>query len=192
MPELSAVAIFEVDRQATHDYKARRFARNGHRLSPATPVAVSFGTDSLPARLLSAGFDPRKVTLWVLEGVTVYLTVAVTAELLNDIAGLSTPASHLVLSYISPSDARPPWFMPVARAFGSVVGEPFRGLFTPADLRRTAQAAGFDVVRDDSPAGWLAEPARGRPVLERVCLLVRRSGKPRPAATSGRGAPRSE
>lgn len=71
---LRGVRVFEVDQPATQDWKRRRAME---ALGPA-PVnlvylPIDFRTQTLADVLASAGYDPRQKTMFIWEGVTMYL-----------------------------------------------------------------------------------------------------------------------
>ncbi|MFF4382676.1 SAM-dependent methyltransferase [Kitasatospora sp. NPDC001547] len=50
-----------------------------------------------PERLVAAGFDPARRSVWLAEGLLVYLTAEEAAALLTAVAGLAAPGSRLLL-----------------------------------------------------------------------------------------------
>jgi methyltransferase (TIGR00027 family) len=62
-------------------------------------VAVDFLRDDVGAALAAAGWDPRRRSLFVWEGVTNYLTEAAVSRMLDWI-GTTAPGSRVVFTYI--------------------------------------------------------------------------------------------
>lgn len=97
MPELAGIPIFEVDHPSTQ--VAKRDALRGV-VDPLPPcihmVAVDFNTDDLGQRLRSAGYDPLRRTLFVWQGVIMYLTPEGIDATLRFIAGQAVENSVLV------------------------------------------------------------------------------------------------
>jgi methyltransferase (TIGR00027 family) len=95
MPELSGTRIYEVDRADTQAVKRARV--------PALPrvryVAVDFLRDDTGAELQAAGWDPRRRSLFVWEGVTGYLTEAAVRRTLDWI-GTTAAGSRVVFTYL--------------------------------------------------------------------------------------------
>lgn len=95
MPELAGATVYEVDRADTQAIKRARV--------PAHPavryVAVDFLRDDVGAALAAAGWDRRRRTMFVWEGVTNYLTEAAVVATLDWIA-TAAPGSRVVFTYI--------------------------------------------------------------------------------------------
>ncbi len=83
MPELKDVRVFEVDHPATQAYKRERLAALTPTASNVAFVAVDFERDSLNDALAAAGHRAEVPTVWVWEGVIVYLTDAALRATLN-------------------------------------------------------------------------------------------------------------
>ncbi len=95
------VKVFEVDHPATQADKLARVKEIfGTVPAHVTYVAVDFNTQSLDQRLAEAGYDPKLKTLFIWQGVTMYLTVAAMDETLQFVARHSAPGSALVFDYI--------------------------------------------------------------------------------------------
>ena len=59
-------------------------------------VAADLGDPSWKTALLNAGFDPSKPTVWLAEGLLMYLEPSRVDELLKELAGISAPGSALL------------------------------------------------------------------------------------------------
>ena len=95
MPELAGASIYEVDRAETQAVKRARLPeRAGLRY-----VAVDFLRDEVGASLAAAGWDPRRRSLVIWEGVTNYLTEAAVARTLSWV-GTTAPGSRVVFTYV--------------------------------------------------------------------------------------------
>jgi methyltransferase (TIGR00027 family) len=94
MPELAAATVYEVDRRETQAVKRARVTGRAVRY-----VAVDFLRDDLGASLAAAGWDARRPSLFVWEGVTNYLTEPAVRRTLDWIA-TSPPGSRVVFTYI--------------------------------------------------------------------------------------------
>lgn len=95
MPELAGAAVYELDRPATQAVKRAHVP--GH--PGVRYVAVDFLRDDPGAALAAAGWDPRRPSLFVWEGVTNYLTEAAVARTLRWI-GTTAPGGRVVFTYI--------------------------------------------------------------------------------------------
>ncbi len=97
--ELASTPVFEVDHPATQRAKRAALAGVVEPPSNVTFVGVDFDRDDLDARLRTAGYDPRSRTLFVWQGVTMYLTAEGVDATLAFIARHSPPGSIVVFDY---------------------------------------------------------------------------------------------
>ncbi|WP_081952476.1 SAM-dependent methyltransferase [Kitasatospora phosalacinea] len=93
----SGTRVFEVDLPAVLDFKQEVLDERGaeaacERVALPADLADPGWTD----RLLAAGFDPGRPTVWLAEGLLVYLEVEQAAALLTAVGGLSAPGSRLL------------------------------------------------------------------------------------------------
>jgi methyltransferase (TIGR00027 family) len=93
MPELAGVRVFEVDRADTQAAKRAQLPAGVHY------VAVDFERDRLGDALTAAGWDARRRTLFVWEGVTGYLTEPAVTAVLGWIA-TTAPGGSVVFTYL--------------------------------------------------------------------------------------------
>ncbi|GAA2096719.1 SAM-dependent methyltransferase [Kitasatospora saccharophila] len=89
--------LFEVDLPAVLDFKQSVLDEQGaepacERVALPADLAEPDWTD----RLLAAGFDPGRPTVWLAEGLLVYLDAEQAAGLLTAVGGLSAPGSSLL------------------------------------------------------------------------------------------------
>jgi methyltransferase (TIGR00027 family) len=159
MPELHDALVFEVDHpDSQREKKARTQAL--HRLAREVRfIPLDFARQDLDQALHAAGHDTTQPTAWIWEGVVMYLERSEIEATLSVIARRSSPASRLIIAYMSPA--------PIAHLVGPIlrlVGEPLKSFFTPDQLRDLLRSPGFDVVADDSVAtlGGAFSPALGR------------------------------
>ncbi|GAP12995.1 methyltransferase [Longilinea arvoryzae] len=95
------VKTFEVDHPATQADKLEKVRRIfGSVPAHVTYVAVDFNTQSLADRLLSAGFDPARTSLFIWQGVSMYLTPAAVDATLDFVVRNSAPGSAIVFDYL--------------------------------------------------------------------------------------------
>ncbi len=130
LPWPSGVRCFELDTADVLDSKAEvltaeRASAGCERVTVACDLRADW-----PGALLAAGFDPGQPTVWVAEGVLVYLTQEEVDRVLADLTTLSAPGSRLGL----PMASRDPAGVGRRSPTGS--------------LRRSAAP--------DDPVGWLA------------------------------------
>jgi methyltransferase (TIGR00027 family) len=138
------VRWFEVDHPATQRDKLARIERLGIDASGVGFVAADFVTDPVAARLRAAGFDPAEPSLFLLEGVAVYLEPDVLERLLDQFREVAAPGSRLAISV---SLSRPAGDAARARFQASVaaMGEPARSSFDADQAESLLARAGWHV-----------------------------------------------
>jgi methyltransferase (TIGR00027 family) len=92
------VRFFELDRPDTQEDKRRRLDGLGHVLNGPTLVPVDLERDSVAELLAVAGQSERRSTLFICEGLLVYLELSDIAELLTGLASRATEDSELAAS----------------------------------------------------------------------------------------------
>ena len=100
----NGLRVFEVDQQATQQVKISKLKS----FLTDIPVHVNFVSvdiekEKLKDKLLAAGYDANKKTLFIMEGLVMYLTKAVFGELLTFIAGCTGKGSSVVFDYLPES-----------------------------------------------------------------------------------------
>lgn len=98
--EMRRVKVFEVDRSETQRVKRQRLSRfRALSLQGVTFVEMDFLRQTLPESLASTGFDPRRQTFFIWEGVSHYLDAdAVDATL--RFVGSCAEGSGIAFTYI--------------------------------------------------------------------------------------------
>lgn len=157
---LANTNAFEVDHPASQEYKRAQTAR----LKPLTRslkfVAVDFEKDSLEQKLLEAGFEPKHSSIWIWEGVVMYLSDEAMRGTLEAIARLSSTGSYVAIEYREPSSGNDFW-QRYMNALLRRCGEPQIGLRTEQDMRHELETAGFKIMSDDGMVDW-CERFKGR------------------------------
>ena len=92
--------VFEIDQPATQEVKLKRLKKvidplPGH----VTFLPVDFNTQTLGERLFSSGYNEQGKTLFIWQGVTVYLTPEGVDSTLAFIAHHSGPGSAVIFDY---------------------------------------------------------------------------------------------
>lgn len=153
-----AVRFFEVDHPATqHDKKQR--APAGGPCYVASDLRVDRLVESLPA----SGFDGAIPTVFVVEGLTMYLPKAVVATVLSDLSRVAAAGSRLAVNFTVRGGGS---VSPVSRAVAKAVrttwrlrGEPVHGWVDPTALPGLLSTAGWDlreaVIAPDLAARYL-------------------------------------
>jgi len=145
MPELATSIVFEVDHPDSQRDKRERIGALTPTAREVRFLAVDFARDSLDAALEQAGQVVTERTMWVWEGVVMYLTPENVEATLRVIARRSAPGSRLSITYAAPAR--------VLQLIGLVVrliGEPFRSAYTREAMAALLVRTGFRVLGDDS------------------------------------------
>ena len=147
---LQAVKVFEVDKPATQASKVEK-ARKLARTTPThvVYVPVDFDTDSVEDRLIARGYDPTVKTMFIWEGVTMYLTAEAVDQTLAFVAGRSGPGSSIVFNYVHKaiidgadvSDAATRWRSALERR-----GAPARFGIENGQIEKFLAQRGFSVI----------------------------------------------
>ena len=94
--------IFEVDQPEVQEKKISKLPNNTPNIENVTYVNIDFKHHSLKERLLDAGFDQRKPTIYTLEGVSQYITRKALKSTLNEVAALNPNSnSKIFISYVN-------------------------------------------------------------------------------------------
>jgi methyltransferase (TIGR00027 family) len=95
------VKTFEVDHPATQaDKLAKLQGIFGKVPEHVIYVPIDFNTQTLAARLLESGYDPKRKTLFIWQGVTMYLTAEAVDSTLAFVVHHSGASSAIVFDYI--------------------------------------------------------------------------------------------
>jgi len=174
MPELSTVDVFEVDHPATQEDKRARLGDRQPLARSVRFVPVDFRRNELDQALQSAGHRDDLPTMWLWEGVVVYLRPTEAATTLAAMAARSAAGSRLVINYQAPS-LRASAGRLLVRALHRSVGqrsswarEPWRSTWTAHRMAELLARHGFTVERDAdlySIAQELGEPTSNRASL---------------------------
>jgi methyltransferase (TIGR00027 family) len=146
MSALAQADVFEVDHPASQAFKMRKAATLPVVSKSLHFVRNDFERGSLGPALLAAGFERTQPSVWICEGVVMYLTDRALAEMLQSVAVLSAAASKLLVQYHLPRGERR--LLAWNRLFTRGVGEPQIGLRSREQMSEAVESAGFGVVRD--------------------------------------------
>jgi methyltransferase (TIGR00027 family) len=142
------VQFFELDDGTTQQDKVRRAPGPG-----PTYVEADLITQGAAEALIARGFDASRPALFVLEGVTMYLSEEVVRNQLGELARSSAVGSRIAVDFYPPPDAGTPrdrrqmGFQRLARA-GS--GEKLRLLVDRPEAVELVEASGWDVTEATS------------------------------------------
>ncbi|WP_394820995.1 class I SAM-dependent methyltransferase [Pendulispora albinea] len=174
LSDLRDSVVFEVDHPSTQAYKRKKIGARPSLAREVRFVAVDFERDALDERLVGAGYDPGVLSVFVWEGVTMYLLPESVDYTLSQLSSLIAPGGSLLVTYGQRHHGRVG-----TRAVRWLVrrsGEPFRALYTKENMAGLLGRHGFDVVADEGLDDWVrryfgAESGRG--TVERLVRAVR-------------------
>jgi methyltransferase (TIGR00027 family) len=152
--------FFEVDHPATQADKRRRLDELGVPLGGLTLVTVDLMTARVDGALADAGHRADAPSLFVCEGLLLYLSPEVVAQLLTDLRARAAPGSRLALSTRERLPGRTSVPSPrdlVRRGMLRAIGEPRRSAFALGDVARLLERTGWTVdheVHRDEPRRW--------------------------------------
>jgi methyltransferase (TIGR00027 family) len=193
------VRWFEVDHPATQRDKLARLKRLGIAAAGVRFVEADFTRDPVAARLREAGLDPGEPSLFLLEGIAVYLEPAVLENVLDQFREVAAPGSQLAISV---STSRPAEGIRARfQAAVTALGEPARSFFEAGQAEDLLARTGWPVEAASTKAhvGGQADSGERRrsaglltatagPRAARDPAAAPASG-PRPAAQPRRAAP---
>ncbi|MPY58094.1 SAM-dependent methyltransferase [Streptomyces spongiae] len=94
------IRYFEVDRPAVLEFKADRIRGVTPQVDHRA-VAVDLTADDWEKRLVDAGYDPSLPATWLLEGLLYYIPEPDTHRMLERVAALCTPGSHIAADLVN-------------------------------------------------------------------------------------------
>ncbi|MGA9397777.1 MAG: SAM-dependent methyltransferase [Anaerolineaceae bacterium] len=98
---IEQVKVFEVDHPATQADKLKKLAGILEDLPPyVTYVSVDFNTQSMEECLLESGFSSELKTLFIWQGVSMYLTPDAVDATLRFVTRHSAPGSAIIFDYL--------------------------------------------------------------------------------------------
>jgi methyltransferase (TIGR00027 family) len=97
------VRVFELDQVATLKVKAETLNRAGIRDDWVTYIPVDYSRESWVDKLLEAGFDATKKTLFLWQSVSLFLEEDVVKETLRQMSGLCVAGSTVAQDFYSTS-----------------------------------------------------------------------------------------
>jgi methyltransferase (TIGR00027 family) len=176
------VRWFEVDHPATQRDKLRRLERLGIDASHVRFVEADFTRDPVAGRLRAAGLDPDAPSLFLLEGVAVYLEPAVLEDVLGQFRQVAAPGSSLAIS-VSLSRPRGDSARARFQATVAALGEPARSTFEAAEAEALLARTGWPLA---AAPGDDRQAAVGGDRLHAAGLLLASAGPATPAGPQPR------
>jgi methyltransferase (TIGR00027 family) len=167
------VKVFEVDHPVTQKNKLKkleRILRSDGLPGYITFVPVDFTCDALAARLPEYGYSEQVKTLFIWEGVTMYLDAPSVDSIMAFIANHSAPGSAIVFDYMCKQPVLP------KRDIGILLVSFFRSLFNERrsfkietdQIKPFLTSRGFNQVRNVTAADLRARYFTGRSAGRKV------------------------
>jgi methyltransferase (TIGR00027 family) len=143
----AGVRFFEVDHPATQGDKRHRVEQLGAEVAETTYVAHDLTQGDLAEALAAAGHVADQPSLFICEGLLLYLDMPVAEELLRTLLSRAGVGSRLALSaHELEPDAGPVGRVRMAgqRALLAAIREPRRSLFAPGELTALLKRSGWE------------------------------------------------
>ena len=176
------VRWFEVDHPATQRDKRERLDRLGITARQIRFVEADFTRDPVADRLTAAGLNPSQPSLFLLEGVAVYLEPTVIESVLRQFRQVARTGSRLAISVLLPGahgEARSRFQASVAK-----LGEPARSFLEAEEATGLLARTGWQVMASDDAHD--PEAAARRERLYSAGLLTASAGSAAGAASTTR------
>ena len=154
----SSLNIFEVDQPEVQSRKLNKLPKELSNSKNITYVSVDFAHQSLTERLLNAGFDQTKSTIFTLEGVTQYITKEAFNMTMKEIAMLSREANSIFfLSYVNellntnPKDCfgmgykNPEKKAKLIKNLSAKAGEPWISFYSAEEIESVLSRNGYSI-----------------------------------------------
>ena len=138
------VTFFELDHPVTQHDKRNRAVMPG-----PTYVEADLTTTSAMNALASHGFDPASPALFIIEGVTMYLTKHTVQRQLRDLAEACTAGTRLAIDFYPPTNAGTPLDrrqILYQKLFRAGSGEGFKLVLDLDEARDLVETCGWDVL----------------------------------------------
>jgi methyltransferase (TIGR00027 family) len=144
------VKVFEVDRPGSQSIKKEKVRKIlGNLPDHVIYVPVDFEKDKLDERLFACGYDKKLKTLFIWEGVTVYITAEAVYQTLAFVVNNSGEGSSIIFDYIYESviDGRMKEGQSMRRQ-AEKAGEPFKFGIEEGTVEEFLGKRGFGKVKD--------------------------------------------
>lgn len=176
---LGGARVFELDLPQTQEYKKAR-VRSVLGALPAhvTYAPIDFTKQDLATVLTASGYDRTEKTIFIWEGVTMYIPEAAVDATLRAIAGIAGKGSRIVFDYFTEHALKslPPALRDVSKSVAAV-GEPFVFGMPGDNATAFVTQRGYSVLSDfgsaDLGARFLPKGnTMPTPSANRLCVAV--------------------
>jgi methyltransferase (TIGR00027 family) len=138
MRELVNAVVFEVDHPDSQQQKRQRVAPLTLEAREVRFVSLDFGHGDLAQALEAAGHNARLPTVWIWEGVVMYLSRDEIETTLSTVGARSAPGSRLIVAYHQPA-----LMLFLLAVIVWRLGEPIRTVLTPHQMQKLLARYGF-------------------------------------------------
>ena len=158
----ASLKIFEVDQPAVQSKKISKLPKKLSDLDNVNYVNVDFANQSVSERLIDAGFDQTKSSIFTLEGVTQYIAKDAFNSTLSEIAKLVHGTQAIFfLSYVDellnqnpeacfgngyPNPAKKASL--IQNLSAKAADEPWISFYSPKEMENTLSSNGFSLKED--------------------------------------------
>jgi methyltransferase (TIGR00027 family) len=159
----AGMTVYEVDAPLVLSFKEQVLGDTGATARSGRNVVPADLRDDWSAALRGAGFDPARPTVWLAEGLLVYLPDEVKASLLATVEALSAPGSQAAIEHIASPRAD--------LASNAAFREATRRADFDVDVDTLWDGGDYDPVRWLRATGWSVE-------VSPISAAARRYGRP--------------
>jgi methyltransferase (TIGR00027 family) len=171
--------VFEIDHPITQKAKLERLRKV---IDPfpdyVTFIQVDFNTQTLGERLLASGYNERDKTLFIWQGVTMYLTPEGVDSTLTFVVHHSGPVSAVIFDYFYNETLRN---MKVTWWITRVIGERLIFGIDQNQVETFLTRRGFsdicNMTSEDLKRLYFTGPNAGRPISTGVAIVSARANK---------------
>ena len=173
---LNQINVFEVDHPNTQSFKIEKI----NQILESTPdnivyVPVDFETDKIGSKLFEYGYDPLKKTLFIMEGLIMYIPSESVENTLKFIQNNSGEGSSIIFDYYPSSVVDGTCKQKMGhniRNFVMAQGEPLQFGIEEGKLEEFLSNRGFKNIHNVSSADYKKLYCLGKNVNREVCDLL--------------------
>jgi methyltransferase (TIGR00027 family) len=170
------VKVFEVDHPGTQSFKVEKIKEIlGTIPEHVVFVPVDFETETFREKLFSKGYNPSLKTLFIMEGLLMYITPNSVAETLSFIAENSGQGSAVIFDYFPESVVDGTSKLKIAqdiRNFAIQQGEPLQFGIKDGELDEFLSNFGFSNIQKITSEEYKKAYFHGKNENRNVCELV--------------------
>lgn len=117
LPWPSETNLYEIDYPEVMAFKNRALSSIGEPRCTRRVVAIDLRDETWPTALCEAGYDPRRPSVWLIEGLLYYLHEPEVHALLAQIRALTAPGSLVAADLVNEALLSSPLTRPVMQVF---------------------------------------------------------------------------